>query len=243
MWARVICLSLLLCCTVARWTIQHVETSDRFEQIRIVDHEVNGVYRRDLIFGNYPLLNTPVQGSIVVNEDRRDRSILLEYINLMVSTTNNYLGGSPTSVLIAGMGAGIIPQWYINRNVSVDVVEIDADVIRLAEIYFDFDVSKVRNMYVMDFKEALQNNTNEYEAILIDIDCSDPYYFDEELIDLIKAHTAPGGICVVNTFDESGDIAKLSLIWSAFEYKSQWIDVQETKEGNPTNHILSVFDW
>ena len=98
----------------------------------------------------------------------------LAYYDLMFESKNEI----KNCLMIGGAGYGY-PKYYISHyeDKSMDVVEIDEDVTKLAKEYFylddlikDYDIENNHrlNIYTEDGRVFLNNNTKKYDAILND---------------------------------------------------------------------------
>jgi spermidine synthase len=77
---------------------------------------------------------------------------------------------SVNRVLVIG-GAGFsIPKRFLAEypNVTVDVVEIDPEVVSAAKKYFNVSESKRLNIYTQDGRRYLRNTNKTYDAIVLD---------------------------------------------------------------------------
>lgn len=104
--------------------------------------------------------------------------------------------------LCLGMGIGITPTRLAADGIKVDVVEINAAVVPLAERWFDFPRSAV-NLVIDDARHFLRISTNLYDTIHLDAflgDSSPSHLMTREAFSEIRARLNPGGTLVINSF-------------------------------------------
>lgn len=133
----------------------------------------------------------------------------LTYTRMMMGAL--YLQPQPRSILIVGLGGGTLPTALsqVLPQASIDVVEIDPAVTRVAQAYFDFHPDERVRVAEMDgrvFVKRAMREQRRYDLIMLD--AFDHEYIPEHLLTrefLNEVHTllAPGGIVAANTFSSS----------------------------------------
>ena len=99
--------------------------------------------------------------------------LLLEYTRLIFAAL--LINDKPLKILIIGLGGGSIPRAF-NRHIpdaEIDVVDIDPDVVEVAEKYFFFDPGENIKVHIDDgrtfIREAAQKNpVNKYDVVIMD---------------------------------------------------------------------------
>lgn len=140
---------------------------------------------------------------------RQPDHIELNYVRMMLGAL--YLKPQPRSVLIVGLGGGTLPRVLtkILPEVSIDVVEIDPAVVRVAQQYFAFSPSERVRVIEADgrvyVKRAIREK-RQYDLIMLD--AFDHEYIPEHLLTQeflreVKALLAPGAVLAANTFSSS----------------------------------------
>ena len=111
------------------------------------------------------------------------------------------LGGfyseQPSSVLVIGLGPGLIAGRLRETGVPVDVVEIDAEVYRVARDYFDY----TGDVTIDDGRRFLQRTDRSWDLILVDAFAggNPPWQlYTTEAFTLYRRHLNPGGSVVLN---------------------------------------------
>lgn len=108
------------------------------------------------------------------------------------------------SVLCIGMGIGIVPMHFAQKGAQVDVVEINPQVVPVAQKWFDFDKTKVR-LTIDDARHYLNRCTNQYDAVVLDAflgDSSPSHLMTKEAFHSMRKVLRPGGVLVINMFGE-----------------------------------------
>ncbi|MBN8220234.1 MAG: fused MFS/spermidine synthase [Spirochaetes bacterium] len=141
----------------------------------------------------------------------------------------------PARVLIIGLGGGsfsdflaeVYPQW------SIDVVEINPAVIRLAKKYFPID--KRVNIIEADGRAFLAKTKNKYDVILMDAfgeHYIPPELYTVEYFTLLKSRLVGGGLTLMNTWEgnpvEAQEIATLRSVFA----QGYWIHHPDETPGN-----------
>lgn len=109
-----------------------------------------------------------------------------------------------SSILIVGLGGGIIPR-QINKflpEVHVDVLEIDPEVIKIAEEFFYFKTNEKVHVHVGDALLSIKNLGRQYDIIIVDAFGHNYTPFplmSVEFLRDIKERCSKTGIVVFNT--------------------------------------------
>lgn len=105
-------------------------------------------------------------------------------------------------VLVIGMGMGIVPRELARSGVSVDVVEINPDIVPVARRFFDLDTSAFR-LVIGDGRWFLNRTTQKYDAVILDAfvgDSSPTHLMSREAFQAVRRVLVPDGVLVMNTF-------------------------------------------
>jgi spermidine synthase len=106
-------------------------------------------------------------------------------------------------MLVIGLGGGTIPKRFVRDypNVTVDVVEIDPDVVKIADKYFDVQEGPRLKINTADGRVFLRRTKKKYDLIMLDAYYADtvPFFLTtKEFFDIVKDHLTPGGVFVNN---------------------------------------------
>lgn len=104
------------------------------------------------------ILNRPIQSTM------EDRLSYYAYFNLFSPHAN------AQSVLMIGGGAYTYANYLQAKypHLAIDVVEIDPELLTIAEKYFNFKPGKNFHNYTMDGRNFLNTNTKKYDVIFLD---------------------------------------------------------------------------
>jgi spermidine synthase len=121
------------------------------------------------------------------------------------------LAPAPRRVLVIGLGGGTLPRALekLLPEATIDVVEIDPAVRRVAEQYFAFHPSARVRVYEEDgraFVRRVLRTDSRYQLIMLD--AYDHQYIPEhmltrEFLAEVRSLLEPGGIVAANTFSSS----------------------------------------
>jgi len=101
--------------------------------------------------------------------------------------------------LVVGLGAGVVPAWYEHRGVTTDVVEIDPEVLEVAQRYFGLALSG--RVAVDDARHFLNVNREKYDFIVLDAFAGDTFpghLLTREALSLVAGSMAPGAVLALN---------------------------------------------
>lgn len=165
------------------------ETESDFHNIKVVQNEIGrflhyadtyqaGFINTDFYSGNLPYINY----------------FLIPY--LMNSKIEN--------ILLIGLGSGLIVTQFetIFENLkSVDVIDIEENIVNIAQDFFNFKPSKKFNFILQDGLTFLRGNKKKYDLIVVDVannDGIDLRFLSAEYFASIKKSLKKGGIFVSN---------------------------------------------
>lgn len=180
-------------------------------QLKSYHSKLNGQLEVNLINGNKTLdtaISNYSYGSL-----QKILKAGLEEIGLSRSTEN---------ILVLGLGAGSIIETVrkdFNSNCFIELVEIDEEIIRIAES--DFNVNSFENIHItnVDALEYLKQTDTTFEIIVVDIFIVNtiPEAFTQAAFikDLCK-HLKPNGKVIYNTIAETFSAKELNNIKQLF---------------------------
>ena len=177
------------------------EKDSLYHHIQILDHVENNNTIRCMKFTG----KTPTNQSCIdlSNPDRQ----VLEYSEMAFAGL--LFSPLPRSVLVIGLGGGIIPNIYnrISPHTKVDVVEIDKEVLNLAKKYFNFKPSEKTRVVIRDGRRFVKRSEKRYDVIVLDAFNGDQIPFHlmtAEFFKLLKKTAlTDDGILVSNVFFNS----------------------------------------
>ncbi len=136
--------------------------------------------------------------------------LALGYSESMLSAL--YIEPKPKSILIIGLGGGVLPRTLAKLlpDVKIDVVEIDPAVTKVAEKYFEFKQGSNITVTEVDgrvFVKRAGRENKTYDIVMLD--AFDHEYIPEhlltqEFLQEVKQLLHPGSLLVANTFSSSG---------------------------------------
>ncbi len=134
----------------------------------------------------------------------------LNYTRMMLAGSL-FSSPDPRRILIVGLGGGSLPSALteILPDATIDVVEIDPAVTRVARKYFDFKDGpkvKVSELDGRVFIKRAGREARHYDIVMLD--AFDHEYIPEhlltrEFLQEVKALLGPQGVLVANTFSSS----------------------------------------
>ena len=113
--------------------------------------------------------------------------------------------------LVIGLGAGVVPRWYQARGIATDVVDIDPDVVALAQQYFDLD--QRTRVFVEDARAFLGRGIDRYDYLILDVfngDTTPGHLLSLEAMRLAKARLNEKGVVAINLMGSLGAHADMT---------------------------------
>lgn len=79
----------------------------------------------------------------------------------------------PSAILVLGLGGGVVPRVLsiIYPEANVDVVEIDAEMLKVAEDYFGFCTSSRLRVHLEDASIFIRRTLQAYDLVIVDTYC------------------------------------------------------------------------
>ena len=163
-----------------------------------------------LIVADYYDPSTQSTIRILIMDDNLHSAMDLQDPNRTVFPYTDYfnlgflLNPQVTRVLFIGGGGFTGPKQILRDypNVTVDVVEIDPEVIRIAEQYFAVNASNPRlHIYNNDGRIFLQETNQQYDLIVLDAYSRSyvPFHLmTTQFFNLLSAHLTPKGVMISN---------------------------------------------
>lgn len=165
-------------------------------QYHVVTVEDDESGRRHLVF-------SPGKGSqsmyCLENPDR----ILSNYMRHALALSLMASADDPERVLFIGMGGGIMPT-YIRKalpNAAIDIVELDPEIPKIAERFFNFDTDRNTRIIIQDARVFVNERPAVYDLIFVDAYNGEYIPFHLTTIEFyrsLKEMLAPDGVLAVN---------------------------------------------
>lgn len=147
-------------------------------------------------------------------------ALVFSYTRMMVSAL--FAQPNPQRILIVGLGgaslqkalAGILP------DTTIDTVEIDPAVARMAERYFDYQPGPRQRLFIEDGRTFIENahrTGQQYDIVMLDafdVDYVPAHLMTVEFLEHVKAILTDNGIVVANTFTNSELYARESATYA-----------------------------
>ncbi|MGB2755602.1 MAG: fused MFS/spermidine synthase [Phycisphaerae bacterium] len=177
--------------------IVHYDRESRYYRIQVVDYPAKG--RRCLHFSK----SRGIQSSMILADPAR---LDLKYSQTMIAALA--LHREPRDVLLVGLGGASIPKFLQKYfpELELDIVELDPDVVRVCQDYFEFRGNAKTRVFVMDGRMYLKRAEKQYDLILLDAYAADhmPFHLTTvEFIQLVKSHLKPGGVAASNLWEKA----------------------------------------
>jgi len=173
-------------------SVVRYDRESRYYRIRVLDYPEAG--RRCLRFSRY--------GCIQSSMKLKDPTALdLRYLKSIMAALA--LHRNPKKVLLVGLGGASIPK-FIGRHwpdIRMDIVELDADVVKVCQEFFAFKGSPGMRVILMDGRMYLKRTREKYDVILLDAFAVDyiPFHLTTwEFLRLVRDHLKPDGVVGAN---------------------------------------------
>lgn len=162
------------------------------------------VHREPSFYADLKVIDLPrvrillMDGGVQTALSRYESQSLLPYTDLFAHIL--FEKPKKDSVLVLGFG-GVGVSKLIDKNISVDYVEIDPKVVLLAKEYFNYIEDQNDSIKVADARRYLRNVDKTYDAILIDLSNGIsvvPHMYTREALSLVKERLNLDGIVYNN---------------------------------------------
>ena len=177
------------------------------------DPEVDGkyVYRSEGMLGQIAVFQFAEPGTGAIVRSLMVNQITQTYVGMTDPPVSheNYthqiatlagLKPAGAKALLIGMGGGSIATEFKNMGFQLDIVELDSRMFTVAEDYFAFDPSGVRE-FVDDGRHFIRTVTDKYDIVVIDVcngEIQPNHLFTQESCREIKKILAPDGLILIN---------------------------------------------
>jgi spermidine synthase len=173
------------------------DRESKYYRIQVIDYLREG--RRCLHFSK----STGIQSSMILSDPTR---LDLRYTKSMIAAFA--LHPEAKDVLLVGLGGASLPKFIQKEfpQIRLDIVELDADIVKVCQTWFGFKGTPNTRVIVMDGRIYLKQSEKKYDLILLDAYSSDhiPFHMTTtEFVDLVKADLKPGGAVATNLWEGS----------------------------------------
>jgi spermidine synthase len=150
----------------------------------------------------------------VVDPDDPDH-LELPYLRAML--VGMALAEEPQRILVVGLGGGSLPR-FIHKHypqVTIDVVDIDPDVVKVAKRFFGFREDATLRAHVADGRRFIEETRVRYDVIFLDAYGSEniPYHLaTREFLDGVRRALGPKGIVVGNIWSRASNPLHDSMV-------------------------------
>jgi spermidine synthase len=178
-------------------TVVRYDRDSRYYRVRVVDYPKEG--RRCLHFSK----SRGVQSSMILKApDQLD----LRYSRSMTAALA--LHPAPKDVLLVGLGGASLPKFIQRQfpDVRLDIVELDPDVVKVCQEYFEFKGTPNTRVIVMDGRMYFKRSPKQYDVILLDAYAADriPFHMCTlEFVELVKSRLKPAGLVATNLWEHA----------------------------------------
>jgi spermidine synthase len=134
--------------------------------------------------------------------------IELAYVRAMLVSLA--LVDSPERILIVGLGGGSLPTFLHHHypNASIDVVDIDPEVVRVARQFFGFQPDARLRAHVADGRKFIEQTEQPYDLILLDAYGAESiplHLATREFLQAVRRALTARGIVVGNIWSRSSN--------------------------------------
>jgi spermidine synthase len=185
------------------------ETETLYSHLDVIDN-YNSIYNRALFLNGYP-------HSIM---DKLDPySLESDYTKFF--PLGLLLNDNTTRVLFIGGGGFSGPKYFMQHypNITVDVVEIDPQVVEVAKKYFFLDeLNPKLSIYTQDAREFLDDSQGKYDLIVLDAFSKSyvPFHLmTVEFYNLLFDKLVDGGVVISNHIGSPNDKQSTSDLYRA----------------------------
>jgi len=138
--------------------------------------------------------------------------------------------------LCIGLGVGVVPMQLAREGIQVDAVEINPDVVPLAQEFFGFEPERL-NLTIGDGRHFVGTVGKQYDTIILDAflgESPPSHLMTREALGAMRRCLRPGGTLVMNTFGDftPGRDFFLASLLLTLETQFQSVKVHDGATGN-----------
>jgi len=152
---------------------------------------------------------------------------------------------APREILVLGMGAGTSIQQFqqVFPAAHIDAVEIDPEIVRIAEKYFGIKETDKVKIYTADARPFLKTSTKKYDVVELDLFTGGPYVpfyvTTSEFYQQVKDNLEDTGVAVMNILQMTRDSELTACIVETL--KSVFPSVYVIEARTRTNNMAFAF--
>lgn len=201
------------------------------------------VYETDTAYGHYQVVDGPYDGRQArvlysgIRQAAQSGLALDGKPDLLFDYNQRFLelvrGLEPDAMLVIGGGACTLPRAVMLEfpGITVDVVELDADLIHIARKFFDFQPTVKSRVLVGDGRQFIASTKQRYDLIILDafVQTDIPQTF--RTVDAIRdfyACLSPKGVLAINIIAVYNGIRSAPLHTLAADLRSCFEQVSLT---------------
>lgn len=147
--------------------------------------------------------------------------MVFAYTRMMTSAL--FVKPDPANILIVGLGGATMQRALhkILPETTIDSVEIDPAVARVAEQYFGYKQGPRQRLFIEDgraFIERAHREGRQYDMVMLDafdVDYIPPHLLTRQFLEEVRAILSPDGVLVANTFTRSRMYDRESATYAA----------------------------
>jgi spermidine synthase len=176
-------------------------------------HTERSLYRQIVVYDDDELRCMRFTKAVGARQSCRSRTeprrLVFEYLRMMMGAL--YLEPAPRRVLVVGLGGGslVAAVESVLPDATIDAVEVDPAVVRVARQYFDFAPGPRVRVHELDgrvFVKRALRGAGRYDLVMLD--AYDHEYIPEhlltrEFLEEVKDAMTPRGVLAANTFSSS----------------------------------------
>ncbi|GAB4258571.1 MAG: fused MFS/spermidine synthase [Thermincola ferriacetica] len=167
------------------------------------------IYEKETMYNNISVEDDGELRYLVFNDT--EQSVINKYkfgehvwpYTKLMDAAMQYYRPDAKKVLVIGVGGGTVINGILaqKKDIDIDAVDIDPEVINVAHKYFDMPYSPRLHTAAADGRSFLRDKKNQYDVIMVDAynRLSIPFHLTtREFFDEVAAALKPGGIVVFN---------------------------------------------
>ncbi|EKD58702.1 MAG: spermine synthase [uncultured bacterium] len=198
--------------------------------------------KQDLFGTNYLSINSGMGFQSIYNKERILTGAYYDYFSVLPYLIEK---AEPKNVLIIGLCGGTIANQlnhFFSKEVKIDGVEIDAEIIDVAKKYFAVDPT-VTTIFNSDGRMFLRSSFKKYDLIIIDAYAQEFYVpwtmTTEEFWRLAKEHLTAQGMVAINLNSTAPDSPLLAAISNTMASVFNFTSVTYI-DNNGINYVLTA---
>jgi predicted membrane-bound spermidine synthase len=204
------------------------------------------IYRSDGVLGQIKIidnLNEKTRSLYTNNTIQTFSMIDGQNVWEYIQRISQYVNFSKGNILLAGLGGGVLVKTIIEKQNSIDIVDIDKRMIDISENFYNIGNDEKVKFYEDDIRHYLRATNRKYDKIILDLSASEnvpSHVFTYEAIKELKTKLTKNGCLIIHYFSDFKKSGQKSIDAIGYTVKSAGFSVKLIPTEKKKNELSSI---